>query len=194
MARPTKLQCIFDDSLEGAYNTPKYIRGNKFEATTIFHKFEIIDIPVTKEMQVEYLESALNDDGGWTSFVCGSTEQCRMFAYSLMKHYAEETKSLLWHRVNGSRYDVLLDERFRKPYHMIVVDSLLTHPKMHPNGSRAYDPARIGKIYDIVGEYRGESSLVILCPDLTPDEAHSICLIQPDLMWYLKPKVKDVEL
>ena len=194
MKTVTKFHCKFENQLEGQYGSPKYIRGSGFDAIKLFHRFEVMDTIVTREDQTGYLNSALTEDGGWISFVCGSPENCRMFAYSLMTHYASESNKLLWHRVNSSRYDILLDERFRKQHHMIVLDCLLTHPKMHPNASRAYDPARLGKIHDIVGEYRGESSIVILCPELQPEEAYYTSMIQADLMWLLKPRVKDVEL
>lgn len=194
MSKMTKFICKFDEEFNGQYGTPKYIRGNGFDAFKMFHKFELMDILVTREMQQDYLDSAVNMDGGWVAFVCGVPEMCRMFAYTLMRYYSHDTDKLRWHRVNSSRYDILLDERFRSPYHMIVVDSLLTHPKMHPNAFRSFDPGRIGKIHDIVAEYRGESSLVILCPELTPEEAYQVSLVQADLLFYLRPKVKDIEL
>ena len=65
---------------------------------------------------------------------------------------------------------------------------------MHPEASRGYEPARIGKIHDITAAYRGNSSVIILCPELTPIQAYEISLIQPDLMFYLKTKLKDTEL
>lgn len=165
---------------------PKYIRGNPFQTKDRLHRFEIKDTPITRDRQVEWLNSMLTEDGGWVAFICGSSEDCRLMAYSLFNVYYEMSHNLIWHRPSSSSYDLLLDERKTLNPHMIVLDSLLTHPKMHPNASRGYDPTRIGKIYDIVGKYRGFSSLVVLCPDLTPEEAHSISTVQPEFLFNLK--------
>lgn len=190
-----KFQCKFDGRLENKFGTPNYIRGSSFDARSVFHSFEVLDIPVSKTTQMEYLDSIIEDDGGWVAFACGLPEMCRMFAFEVMARYHEQDSDLLlWHRVTSSRYDELLDNRNDKFYHLIVVDSLLTHPKMHPSAFRAYDPSRIGKVHDIASKYRGRTSVLILCPELTPEEAYKCSMIQADQMFYLKPKAKDVEL
>lgn len=175
---------------------PSYIRCNPYDATKMFKNFEVIDKPVGVNKQIEWLDSCLNDDGGWVAFVCGPiTEQLKLFSYSLMHHYAKSGSNRLdWHHVTGSRWNKYLDNRndVIEP-HMIVVDALLTHPPMHPNASRGYDPARIGKIYDIVAKYRGVSSIVVICPDLTPEEAYSISMIQADMFFNIKYNAKTIE-
>lgn len=185
--------CKFTNSLEGKHGTPSYIKGEAFDAIKFMSSFEIVGKLITRQIQVEWLNSMLDDDSGWVAFVCGRPEVIRMFAYKMMEHYYKETNKINWHRVNGSRWDELLDKRFETFYHMIVLDSLLTHPPMHPDASRAYDPARIGKIHDIAGEYRGRASTIILCPELKPEEAYHISMVQPDFMFHLKPKGEDHE-
>ncbi len=175
---------------------PNYIRCNPYDAIKLLSTFEVIDKPVSKQMQIDWLDSCINDDGGWVAFVCGSvTEQLKLFAYSLMFNYANNGSNKLdWHHVTGSRWNKYLDSRDKIPEpHMIVLDSLLTHPPMHPNGSRGYDPARIGKIYDIVAKYRGVSSIVVLCPDLTPEEAYRTSMVQADMFFNIRYNAKTVE-
>lgn len=179
-----------------AAKAPTYIRCNSFDATKLFSPFELRGQTVSRARQVEWLDSCLNEDGGWVAFVCGkATEQLKLFAYNLMFRYSKDSNKLDWYHVTGSRWCKYLDNRDRvaEP-HMIVLDSLLTHPEMHPNGSRAYDPSRIGKIYDIVAKYRGMSSIIVLCPDLTPEEAHGISMVQPDILFFLKHTPEMVEL
>jgi hypothetical protein len=191
--------CKFtSDGILEKSGAPNYIRCNPFDAVKMFSTFEVIGKPITKNMQIDWLDSCLNDDGGWVIFVCGPvTEQLKLFGYSLMMHYAKNgahTNRLDWHHVTGSRWNKYLDSRDKiLDPNMIVLDSLLTHPPMHPNGSRGYDPARIGKIYDIVAKYRGISSIVILCPDLLPEEAYHISMVQPDMFFSLRYNAKTVE-
>ena len=175
---------------------PVYIRCKPFDAIKYLSLFEVINQPISKTRQIEWLSSCLEEDGGWVAFVCGkATEQLKLFAYALLHHYSSESDKLDWYHVTGSRWCKYLDSRDKvaEP-HMIVLDSLLTHPEMHPNASRAYDPARIGKIYDIVAKYRGNSSIVILCPDLLPEEAYRISMVQPDFFFNLRYSAEAVEM
>lgn len=189
--------CKFElnENMKGA-KAPSYIKCEPFDAVKLFNPFEVIGQPISRARQVDWLSSCVKEDGGWVAFVCGrSSEQIKLFSYNLMLRYAVESDKLDWYHVTGSRWCKYLDSRdYVGVPHMIVLDSLLTHPPMHPNASRAYDPSRIGKIYDIVSKYRGQSSIVVMCPDLTPEEAHSICMVQPDMMFFLKATSSIVEL
>lgn len=191
-----RFMCKFDESLKlDRFNAPNYIRGEEFDAVKLFRSFEIVGKQVSSEDQVEYVEQMLNDDSGWVAFICGMPEQTRLFAHTMMGHYSQSTTAIDWHHVTGSTWDALLDGKHQpKTMHMLVVDSLLTHPAMHPNASRAYDPKRIGKIFDIVAKYRGKASILILCPELTPEESYRISQIQPEFMLHMKGKLKEVEI
>lgn len=173
---------------------PKYIRGDQFSTDKMLRQYSIIDQPITVDRQRAQIASMCEEDQGWTAFVCGLPETTKLFAHTMMRHYSKETNLLHWHHVTSSKWDGLIDVKEKPNYHMIVLDSLLTHPPMHPNASRAYDPTRIGKIFDIVSSYRGRASILILCPELEPEEAYRVSLIQPEFMLYLRPKAKDLEL
>jgi len=174
---------------------PGYIRCQPFDATKVFSDFEVIQNHIGRDRQKEWLAEALSESCGWVAFACGMPEQVRLFSYCLMRHYAEAKGAIEWHHVTGSRWNKFLDSKDEPPIRqMLVLDSLLTHPPMHPNASRAYDPARIGKIFDIVAKYRGQTSIIVMCPDLLPEDAYRISMVQPDYMWNLKFRARDVEL
>lgn len=187
--------CRFTDDVKllnaGA---PRWIAGTAFTANKAFSSFQIGEKVVQRSTQVNYLDDVLDVDSGWTAFVCGNSNQIRLFAYSLMHHYAKTTDAIMWHFVNGSRYDKYRDAREipRKP-HMMVIDSLLTHPEMHPNATRGYDPARIGKIFDLININAGYTSSIVLCPDIDPETAHRMTTIRPEYMFYLKRQVEEQE-
>lgn len=191
-----RFMCKFDESLGlHKFGAPNYIRGEDFDALKLFYRFEIIGKQVGTDEQATYLEQAVTDDGGWVAFICGLPEQTRLMAFTLMSVYRQENASVKWHHVTGSTWDYMLDSKKREADpHLVVLDSMLTHPPMHPNASRGYDPKRLGKIFDITAQLRGKTSIVILCPDLEPEEAYRISQIQPELMFYLKQKPKDIEL
>lgn len=189
------MRCYFDtnEKLKAA-GSPHYIRGEPFSTDKLLKNCMVLEQPVNVDQQKSFINDMLTEDQGWTAFVCGLPETTRLFAYSMMRHYSESTRYITWHHVTASKWDKLIDARDKPILDMIVLDSLLTHPPMHPNASRAYDPTRIGKIFDIVASYRGRSSILILCPELDPEEAFKISSIQPEFMLYLKGKQKDIEL
>lgn len=189
-------KCKFDnDERLQRLGAPKFIRCKPFDAMDYMQPFEVIGRMVDADEQKAYLQSCLDEDGGWVSFVCGHPEQVRLFAYQLMKHYGGTTNKLDWHHITGSRWDKYLDSIKPEPHKdMIVLDSMLTHPAMHPEGNRGYDPSRIGKIYDIVAKHRGSTSIVILCPGLKPDEAYHLSMVQFDMCFNLKYRAKEMEL
>ncbi|QIG70334.1 hypothetical protein EVB87_234 [Rhizobium phage RHph_N28_1] len=162
----------------------------------MFASFDIIGKRVGRSDQETMLDEMLNDDGGWTAFVCSAPEYGRLFAYQMMRRYLEgDGARIEWHRVTGSRYDKHLDERKQgKKPHLLILDSLLTHPPMHPNGARGYDPTRVGKIHDIVNMYRGVSSIIVLCPELDPEQAYHMSNIQADMMLYMMRQYQQLEL
>lgn len=177
------------------FGAPRFIRCNPFVAEEFLQPFDIIGRAVTREDQVGYLESCLEEDGGWVAFACGHPEQIRLFGYSLMHHYSSTSKDLEWVHVTGSQFNKFTDTKLDLPSRdMLVLDGLLTHPPMHPEGNRGYDPKRIGKLYDIVAKYRGRTSIVILCPGIDPATAYQTSMIQPDMMFHLKYRAKIMEL
>jgi hypothetical protein len=189
-----KFQCKFDDSLV-KFGAPRFIRCAPFDAVQYMQQFEIVGQTVNRDDQVSYLKSCTEEDGGWVAFVCGHPEQVRLFGFALMKVYATQTNKLDWHHVTGSQFNIYTDSKIDPPHkEMIVLDSLLTHPPMHPEGNRGYDPKRIGKIYDIVAKYRGQTSIVVLCPNITPHEAYLTSMVQADMMFLLKYRARELEL
>jgi hypothetical protein len=190
-------KCRFtaDEKLQ-KLGAPRFIRCKEFDATEYMQQFEVIGKVVTSNEQVDYLDTCLNEDGGWVAFVCGQhPEQIRLFAYALFANYSKTSNKLDWHHVTGSRWDKYLDSVNDPPAkHLVVLDSLLTHPPMHPSGNRGYDPARLGKIYDITAKHRGKTSIVILCPGLLPEEAYHLSMIQFDMAFSLRYRAKTMEL
>src|ERR1044072_2100629 len=92
-----------DDSLQKLGAT-KYIRCPDFDAPKMFASFDIIGKRVGRSDQETMLDEMLNDDGGWTAFVCSAPEYGRLFAYQMMKRYLDgDGARIEWHRVTGSR-------------------------------------------------------------------------------------------
>lgn len=166
------------------FGCPTFIKGASFSVEKRLSKFEINNKIVLSSTQSEWVDEILTVDGGWVNFLCGEPEDIRLAAFGLLYEYSKETSKIIWHRLNGSRYDRLLDDREKNNYQLIVLDGLLAHPSK--GSTLLFDPTRIGKIYDIVAKYRGSASIAVLCPNLSPQEAHDIAVVKPDYIWNIK--------
>lgn len=175
-----------DEVIDG----PGYIGSPDFSIPKAFGAFTVLNKAITPRIQQEWFDAITEEEHGWVSVVCGPhIEQLRLFAYCIGAHFARNKNKVQWTRVNGARWFPRKEDKYR---HFHVLDSFLTFPSQTTDKAAiTYDVVRAGNIFDMISHVRGKSSVMVLCPNLTPEQACFHLTVKADFMFQLSDKKAD---
>lgn len=162
-------------------NGPSFIRTpSSLNIPTMFGTFDINSTIISPKDQFNWFEECAESlEVGWQAIVCGDIEYCRLLSYNLATKYIGNRRNVLWNRITTARYT----EKIKSFYSLIVADALVTFDNQ-------IDSVRFGNCFDLCSQYRGKSSVIVVCSGMTPQEVVDKCHLRPDYLWYLKPKQK----
>ena len=185
---PSTIKNVIADDWDKQQGCPHYIRGNKFDTKASLQSYSVNDKVVTVRQQLKELEMQWKEEEGWLCYLCGDFNRMQMYSLKLFKfistpYYGFQTTSKKWVRLtNGYRqFDEHTPAKALPIEKFMILDSLLTHGDLI-----SLDYARASKIFDIIAKRRGRSSIIVLCPDLTPEESIKLLKHDPDIIGNFK--------